>query len=229
MKKIILLLLFVNILNSQSFTDLTEQNLYRGGNVFLLDKMNNYDDDIDGTPYLNPDFDKGRIIFENGNSYSGEIRIDLVAQNFQIKGKNEKITAIEVNNKVKIDIKGDKYKLHNINSVEFGEVGILRECIELENISLYYFPRKKLQKPIEAGISAPSSGYGKTNNPEWKDDGFYFFLINEKYIRLPNKYKKLVELRLFDENKLKTFRKKYKLDLKKESKLIELTKYFNEH
>ena len=229
MKKIILLLLFVNILNSQSFTDLTEQNLYRGGNVFLLDKMNNYDDDIDGTPYLNPDFDKGRIIFENGNSYSGDIRIDLVAQNFQIKGKNGKITPIEVNNKVKIDIKGDKYKLHNINSVEFGEVGILRECIELENISLYYFPRKKLQKPIEAGISAPSSGYGKTNNPEWKDDGFYFFLINEKYIRLPNKYKKLVELRLFDENKLKTFRKKYKLDLKKESKLIELTKYFNEH
>ena len=229
MKKIILLLLFVNILNSQSFTDLTEQNLYRGGNVFLLDKMNNYDDDIDGTPYLNPDFDKGRIIFENGNSYSGDIRIDLVVQNFQIKGKNGKITPIEVNNKVKIDIKGDKYKLHNINSVEFGEVGILRECIELENISLYYFPRKKLQKPIEAGISAPTSGYGKTNNPEWKDDGFYFFLINEKYIRLPNKYKKLVELRLFDENKLKTFRKKYKLDLKKESKLIELTKYFNEH
>ena len=229
MKKIILLLLFVNILNSQSFTDLTEQNLYRGGNVFLLDKMNNYDDDIDGTPYLNPDFDKGRITFENGNSYSGDIRIDLVAQNFQIKGKNGKITPIEVNNKVKIDIKGDKYKLHNINSVEFGEVGILRECIELENISLYYFPRKKLQKPIEAGISAPTSGYGKTNNPEWKDDGFYFFLINEKYIRLPNKYKKLVELRLFDENKLKTFRKKYKLDLKKESKLIELTKYFNEH
>ena len=148
MKKIILLLLFVNILNSQSFTDLTEQNLYRGGNVFLLDKMNNYDDDIDGTPYLNPDFDKGRIIFENGNSYNGEIRIDLVAQNFQIKGKNGKITPIEVNNKVKIDIKGDKYKLHNINSVEFGEVGILRECIELENISLYYFPRKKIQKPI---------------------------------------------------------------------------------
>ena len=229
MKKIILLLLFANILNSQSFTDLTEQNLYRGGNIFLLDKMNNYDDDIDGTPYLNPDFDKGQIIFENGNSYNGEIRIDLVAQNFQIKGKNGKITPIEVNNKVKIDIKGDKYKLHNINSVEFGEVGILRECIELENISLYYFPRKKLQKPIEAGISAPSSGYGKTNNPEWKDDGFYFFLINEKYIRIPNKYKKLVELRLFDENKLKTFRKKYKLDLKKESKLIELTKYFNEH
>jgi len=46
---------------------------------------------------------------------------------------------------------------------------------------------------------------------------------------VPTKYKKLLELNIFDENKLKTFRKKYKLDLKKESKLIELVKYFNEN
>ena len=91
------------------------------------------------------------------------------------------------------------------------------------------FSKEKLQKPIEAGIKAPTSGYGKTDNPEWKDDGFYFFLINGKYIRVPTKYKKLLELNIFDENKLKTFRKKYKLDLKKESKLIELVKYFNEN
>ena len=38
-------------------------------------------------------------------AYSGDIRIDLVAQNFQIRGKDGKITPIEVNNKVKIDIK----------------------------------------------------------------------------------------------------------------------------
>ena len=92
MKKIILFIFFVNIINAQNFTELTEQNLFRGGNVFLIDKMNSYDLDIDGTPYLNPDFDKGQIKFENGNTYSGEIRIDLVAQNFQIKGKNGKIS-----------------------------------------------------------------------------------------------------------------------------------------
>ena len=168
-------------------------------------------------------------IFENGNSYSGEIRIDLVAQNFQIRGKDGKITPIEVNDKVKIQINGDQYKLHAINTTEFGEIGILRECIELDNISLYYFPRKKLQKPIEAGISAPTSGYGKTDNPEWKDDGFYFFEINGKYLEVPTKYKKLLELKIFDEEKLKAFRKKYKLDLRKEGKLIELVKYFNEN
>lgn len=229
MKKIIFFIFLINIINAQNFTELTEQNLFRGGNVFLIDKMNSYDLDIDGTPYLNPDFDKGQIKFENGNTYSGEIRIDLVAQNFQIKGKNGKITPIEVNDKVKIEINGNQYKLHAINSTQYGEIGILRECIELENISLHYFPRKKLQKPIEAGISAPTSGYGKTDNPEWKDDGFYFFQINSKYLRVPTKYKKLLELNIFDEEKLKTFRKKNKLDLKKEDKLIELVKYFNDN
>ena len=156
-------------------------------------------------------------------------RIDLVAQNFQIRGKDGKITPIEVNDKVKIQINGDQYKLHAINTTEFGEIGILRECIELDNISLYYFPRKKLQKPIEAGFSAPTSGYGKTDNPEWRDDGFYFFELNGKYLEVPTKYKKLLDLKIFDEEKLKAFRKKYKLDLRKEGKLIELVKYFNEN
>ena len=133
MKKVILFIFLVNITaHAQNFSELTEQNLFRGGNVFLIDKMNKYDLDIDGSPYLNPDFDKGQIIFENGNTYSGEIRIDLVAQNFQIKGKDGKITPIEVNDKVKIQINGDQYKLHAINTTEFGEIGILRECIKLE-------------------------------------------------------------------------------------------------
>ena len=48
-------------------------------------------------------------------------------------------------------------------------------------------------------------------------------------MEVPTKYKKLLELKIFDENKLKAFRKKYKLDLRKEGKLIELVKYFNEN
>ena len=55
------------------------------------------------------------------------------------------------------------------------------------------------------------------------------YAITYTHTPKPTKYKKLLELNIFDENKLKTFRKKYKLDLKKESKLIELVKYFNEN
>ena len=56
---------------------------------------------------------------------------------------------------------------------------------------------------------------------------FTFFLIDNKYIRVPTKHKKLSELKIFDDQKYKSFRKKSKLDLKKESKLVELVKYFN--
>ena len=52
-----------------------------------------------------------------------------------------KITQIEVNNKVSIDIKGDKYKLHNKFS-KLSRSWHFDECIELENISLYYFQGK---------------------------------------------------------------------------------------
>ena len=115
--------------------------------MFLLDKLNKYDLDIDGSPYLNLDFEKGQIIFQNGNSYSGDIRIDLVAQNFEIRRKDGKITPISVDDKVKININGENYKMHVFNTSEYGNMGILRECIKLDNISLYFFPRKKLQKP----------------------------------------------------------------------------------
>tara|TARA_Y100001935_G_scaffold5200_1_gene4007 strand:+ start:1342 stop:2034 length:693 start_codon:yes stop_codon:yes gene_type:complete len=226
-KKIVFILIAINIINSQKMTELTEQNLFRGGNIFLIDKLNNYDSEIEGTPYFNPEFDNGKIIFENGNSYSGDIRIDLVSQNFQIRGKDGKITPIEVNDKVKIQIDGKTYRLHSINSKDYGDIGILRECIELKNLSLYYFPRKILREPLKSRINAPGSAFNNEEKSEWIDDGFFFFFKNEKYIKVPTKYKKLIELRIFDEDKLKSFRKENKLDLKKENKLIELVEYFN--
>tara|TARA_B100001027_G_C16233895_1_gene316070 strand:+ start:393 stop:1052 length:660 start_codon:yes stop_codon:yes gene_type:complete len=216
------------VIELNSLNDFSLKNL-RGGDVLFLDKINKDNLNINGTPFLNSDFLKGQLIFENGNSYNGDIRIDLVSQNFQIKNKEGKITSVLLNDKVEIKIKNDIYKLHKISSSKYGDVGILKVCIELNNISLYYFPRKKLHKPIEAGISAPSSGYGKTNSPEWKDDGFYFFNIKGKYVKVPTKFKKLLELNIFDKEKLKMFKKKNKLDLKQENKLIDLVKYFNDN
>tara|TARA_Y100001935_G_scaffold94463_1_gene78522 strand:+ start:449 stop:1144 length:696 start_codon:yes stop_codon:yes gene_type:complete len=228
LKKFIFILLAINIINGQKMTELTEQNLFRGGNIFLIDKLNNYDSEIDGTPYLNPKFDKGKIIFENGNSYIGDIRIDLVSQNFQIRGKDGKITPIEVNGKVKIQIDGKTYRLHSINNKDYGDIGILRECIKLKNLSLYYFPRKILREPLKSRISAPGSAFNNQEKSEWIEDGFFFFFKNEKYIKVPTKYKKLVDLKIFDEDKLKSFRKTNKLDLKNENKLVALVKYLNQ-
>ena len=46
MKKIIFFILLINSINSQNLSELTEQNLFRGGNVFLIDKMNQLNDEF---------------------------------------------------------------------------------------------------------------------------------------------------------------------------------------
>ena len=63
MKKILFFLIILSNLNSQNLSELTEQNLFRGGNVFLLDKLNKYDLDIEGSPYLNLDFEESCMNF----------------------------------------------------------------------------------------------------------------------------------------------------------------------
>ena len=55
-----------------------------------------------------------------------------------------------------------------------------------------------------------------------------FFLIGNKYIRVPTKHKKISELKIFNDQEYKLFRKRNKLDLKNERKLVELVKYFND-
>ena len=229
MKKLILLLLFIPAVSfTQNMTELTEQNLLRGGNIFILDKLKKYDNsEIKGIPYLNKDFQNGKINFQNGKSYDVQLRLDLVSQNFEIKAKDGKITTITINETVNINLDNEVYRLHNFKSNEFGDIGILRECVVLENISLYYFPRKSLEKPLESSIKAPSSGFKKETLAEWKDSGFYLFYINNEYVKVPSKHKKVLELNIFDNNEYKSYRKKYKLDLKNEQKLIEMVTHFN--
>ena len=97
----------------------------------------------------------------------------------------------------------------------------------MDNISLYYNPRKKLKKPIEAGRTVANSGYGKTTNPEWVDDSAYILHIKDKYVKLVMTHKKIIDLNLVKEDSYKSFRKKNKINLKSEEDLIKLTHFFN--
>ena len=151
----------------------------------------------------------------------------LIDRLYEIKAKDEKITTITINEKVNVELDNEIYRLRNFKSNEFGDNGILRECIVLENISLYYYPRKSLEKPLESSIKAPSSGFKKENIAEWKDTGYYLFYINNAHVRVPTKHKKILELNIFDNNDYKSYRKKYKLDLKDEQKLIDMVTHFN--
>ena len=67
--KYVFLLFFLSSVttNSQNY-NVTENELFRSGNV-LIKKLMTYDGDAKGNPYLNEDFQKGKIIFNNGKEY----------------------------------------------------------------------------------------------------------------------------------------------------------------
>ena len=119
------------------------------------------------------------------------------------------------------------YRIHELKDEKLGDFGILRECVVLDNVSLYYNPRKKLKKPIEAGRTVANSGYGKTTNPEWVDDSAYILHFKDKYVKLVMTHKKMIDLNLVKEASYKSFRKKNKINLKSEEDLIKLTHFLN--
>ena len=108
-----------------------------------------------------------------------------------------------------------------------GDYGILRECISLDNIKLYFFPRKRLKKPIEASRTVANSGYGKTATPKWIDDSTYLIFYQGKYTKFSQNHKKFLQLGLVNEASYKSFRKKSKINLKNEKDLIELVRFIN--
>ena len=95
------------------------------------------------------------------------------------------------------------------------------------NIKLYFFPRKRLKKPIEASRTVANSGYGKTATPEWIDDSTYLIFYQGKYTKLSQNHKKFLQLGLVKEASYKSFRKKSKINLKNEKDLIELVRFIN--
>ena len=225
--KIYFLALIINL----SFHQLNSQeplmNRSNATNHTWLQKLSFYDINIDGSPYLNENFKDGTVILDSLSQYSGKIRIDAYAQKFQTLNKSGQIFEIVVDSDDMVEINNNIYRIHELKDKNLGDFVILRECVVLDNVSLYYNPRKKLKKPIEAGRTVANSGYGKTTNPEWVDDSAYILHFKDKYVKLVMTHKKIIDLNLVKEDSYKSFRKKNKINLKSEEDLIKLTHFFN--
>ena len=228
MKKIVLLfILFCSSIAGQNY-NVTENELFRSGNV-LIKRLMSYDGDAKGNPYLNEDFIAGKIIFDNGKEYDALVRLNISEQKFEIrKDKNSKPSAIEIDQSVLVKIGDNKYKLHSFNlGSSTNTIGILEECLIDKNYSLYYFPQKKLEMEKKPQIMAPTTGYSKPPRPEWKDNSSFLVFYKNKAYRLPTSHKKVTDLKLFDQKLYKKYRKSNKLNLKNKESLVRLLTYFN--
>jgi hypothetical protein len=220
----IILFFFLFTLSNQS-QDLI--SFHNSGNFQLIQKLSFYDINIKGSPFIYEDFVTGKIVFESGKNIVGDFRMDLHAHKIQTKNNDGKIFEISIDSSFELIISGKKYSFHELDLVETNNFIILRECLKLENISLYEFFNKDLKKPIEVTGSAANSGYGKTADPEWVDQSVYIIYYKNKYHEVPKNHKKMIGLKLFNEKTYTKFRKENKINLKKEEDLKQLITFFN--
>ena len=143
MKKTIILILFflssISELSSQNY-DISNDELFSGGNVIIKKLMKRDYSEAEGSPYLKKDFVKGKIIFNNGKEYDIYARLNVAIQKFEIKKiLSSQETLIDIDETVKVVMDQKEYSLHSVNTDNKNILAILEECIVLENVSLYFF------------------------------------------------------------------------------------------
>jgi hypothetical protein len=202
--------------------------LFSGGNVVLRKLMKRDYSKAEGSPYLNDEFTKGKIIFNNGKEYDVFTRLNVGSQKFEIKKNiNSPASLIDINESVTVQMNNKSYNLHSINLGNEQILAILEDCVELENISLYYFPRKVIKMPVETGAAAPTTGFTKVPKPKWADASEFLILKDDNWYAIPNSFKKLLSKNIFDPKLLKKYKKSNKLNIKKKESLIKMVTYFN--
>ena len=164
--KIYFIVLVTNLCVYQIFSQEPVMDRFNATNHTWLQKLSLYEINIEGSPYVNESFVNGVVVLDSINSFSGRLRIDAYAQKFQTLNKSGQIFEILIDDNDYVKIGDNLYSLHKFENADLGDYGILRECISLDNIKLYFFPRKRLKKPIEASRTVANSGYGKTATPE---------------------------------------------------------------
>ena len=234
MKKIILSIFVITISFTHSFGQdygigsVSTDDLFSGGNVILRKLMKRDYSEAEGSPYLNDEFTKGKIIFNNGKNYDVLTRLNVGTQKFEIKkNTNSPASLIDINESVTVQMNNKNYNLHSINLGNEQILAILEDCVELENISLYYFPRKVIKMPVETGAAAPTTGFTKVPKPKWADASEFLILKDNNWYSVPNSFKKLVSMNIFDSKLLKKYKKSNKLNIKKKESLIKMVTYFN--
>jgi hypothetical protein len=206
----------------------TTDDLFSGGNVVLRKLMKRDYSEAVGSPYLNDNFTKGKIVFDNGKEYDVLTRLNVGSQKFEIKKNiNSLASLIDINESVTVQMNNKSYNLHSIKLGNEQILAILEDCVELENISLYYFPRKVIKMPVETGAAAPTTGFTKVPKPKWADASEFLILKDDNWYAIPNSFKKLLSKNIFDPKLLKKYKKSNKLNINKKESLIKMVTYFN--
>ena len=122
MKKIIISIFILTISFTYNYGQdygigsVTTDDLFSGGNVVLRKLMKRDYSEAEGSPYLNEEFTKGKIVFNNGKEYDVLTRLNVGNQKFEIKKNfNSPASLIDINESVTVQMNNKNYNLHSIN------------------------------------------------------------------------------------------------------------------
>jgi len=220
MKKLLIMMFFVsNICFSQGVQTI-------GNSSGLMTPaqmgMSFFEVPIEGSPYMNEIFKKGKTIINGKHTSNALMRYDAYRDAIEIKNENDIARTLLRRNNIVADIDGTIY--------------MVMEYRESSDIKLGYFNplnegyARLLKKPKKIFIQAenPENGYDTFKPAKYQDISMYYMQKGDSPAIETNLSKRKILSFLDDSSEiLKQYIKKNELNMRLESDIIELLNYYN--
>ncbi|SEL51430.1 hypothetical protein SAMN04488008_10484 [Maribacter orientalis] len=177
---------------------------------------------IDGSPYMNEIFKKGKTIINGKHTSDALMRYDAYRDAIEIKNENDVARTLLRRSNIVADIDGTIYMVR-----EYRESG--------ENKLGYFNPLNEgyarlLKKPKKIFVQAenPENGYDKFKPAKYQDISMYYMQKGDEPA-IETKLSKRKILSFLDDSSeiLKQYIKKNELNMRLESDIIQLINYYN--
>lgn len=231
MKNIYLLLLplyQISVLQAQ-VVSVSEQHLFRGGNINLV-KLVAENKNYKGTPYLNDTFKKTVLVFKSNRGFEGLMRYHMGYQIFEFENKAGERFKILPDSQYKLVHEGTpfvraKIVLKNHQNLD----GVFQVVFEGKLYRLLHYLKKELEQPRKDAIPAPATGSSEGLLPTWVDRSFYVIVKDKEGIKIESSHKKMLKLNFFDPKIYKSFVDQNKIKLKNKEMLIRLVEHLDQN
>jgi hypothetical protein len=177
---------------------------------------------IEGSPYVNEIFKKGKTIINGKHTSDALMRYDAYHDAIEIKNEN--------------DIARTLLRRNNIVAYIDGTTYMVKEYFEAGEKKMGYFnPQNKgyarlLKKPKKIFVQAknPENGYDTFKPAKYQDISMYYLQKgNEPAIETKLSKRKILRFLNYNSDTLKQFIKKNELNMRSESDIIKLINYYN--
>lgn len=177
---------------------------------------------IDGSPYMNEIFKKGKTIINGKHTSDALMRYDAYRDAIEIKNENDVARTLLRRSNIVADIDGTIYMVR-----EYRESG--------ENKLGYFNPLNEgyarlLKKPKKIFVQAenPENGYDTFKPAKYQDNSMYYMQKGDEPA-IETKLSKRKILSFLDDSSeiLKQYIKKNELNMQSESDIIQLINYYN--